>query len=144
MPSTFAIDVRTPDASDPAVSWTVCHTLADVETALRRLAPALPAGDRNVLVSELALLGSFSVRCDYGQIAVRREAFNVGQSVCDREHSAPGVVAGFDADGTTRVAWTTSGAPLSHEPRSLTRSAQPAAPALQDRAKLLPFWVRTR
>ena len=61
MPSTFAIDVRTPDAPNPTVTWTVCHTLADVDHALQLLAPTLPVSDRSALLSELPLLGAFSV-----------------------------------------------------------------------------------
>ena len=76
MPSTFAIDVRTPDAPNPTVTWTVCHTLADVDHALQLLAPTLPVSDRSALLSELPLLGAFSVTGDYGRVAIRREPFS--------------------------------------------------------------------
>jgi hypothetical protein len=144
VPSTFAIDVRTPDAPQPAVTWTVCHTLADIDRAVQRLAPTLPASERHVLLSELPLLGSFSVTGYYGRVAIRREPFNVGDSVYEPEHlTAPGVVAGFERDGATRVVWSVEDAPLSHDTASLTRADRLADHALRDRVKGSDLWVRT-
>jgi hypothetical protein len=141
-PVTVAISVRTPDAPQPTTTWVVTHNQAAIYDALARLAPALPKDDRDRLSAEISGSRRFAIRGDYGEVLVRKEPFNVGDSVKQTKAmtTAPGVVVGFEPDGWVLVAWD-SLTTLAHDPGSLRASRSPASQELLDYARRRPNWT---